>query len=596
MDDRKSAPARAVPVPAQSGDRLDSWKEIAAYLKRDIRTVQRWEESEGLPVHRHIHKERGSVHAYRAEIDVWRQNRLKPLAAREPVEADSTLGTTPESPRTRRPRLIAGVAIALAGLAAASVFVARRLVPGPGRGQARIEGLAVLPFQNLSGDPAQDYLGDGIADELIAELGKTYPQLVISRTSTLPYKYLPKPLPEVGRELHVGCVVEGTVIRSGKEARVTVQLIEAATDRHLWANSYEGNLSDLLAFEHEIARAIVGEVQQKLTPQPRSPSDRMPLDSEAYDDYLKGRYSANQRSEEGLLNSLAYFQQALQKDGDFAAAYAGMGESYALLTGYGDAPAKDFYAKARAFSTKALAKDEGLAEAHAVLGLVMLYYDWDWAGAEQELKRAIGLQPSLATAHHWLAYCLLFAGRQREALGEIQRAAELDPLSLIIKVDISEILYYQRRYEDSIRQIQAALDFDPNSPVAHARLGHAFVQTSNYERAIEQFQQAVKLPSGNPSDLAGLAFAYARSGRRDEARKILARLRTLSQTKHVRLDRFALVYLGLGEQQEAIRCLEKAYAETERPALIYLTVEPEFDSLRSNQRFQDFMRRIGLSS
>ncbi len=467
---------------------------------------------------------------------------------------------------------------------------ARQSAPGP------IRSLAVLPLENLSGDPAQEYFADGMTDALITKLAKLGSVRVISRTSVVKYKGVKRALPEIGRELNVDAVVEGTVTRSGSRVRIDAQLIQTANDRHLWAESYERDLKDVLSLQDEVARDIAERIQIKLTAQESAALSRaQPVIPEAYQLYLQGRYFWNKRSEEGFQKAIELFEQAIAKDPGYAQAHAGLSDAYALLGSWPNARISrgEATARARAAALKALEMDDTLAEAHASLASVNLIYDWNWPVAEKEFKRAIQLNPGYATAHHWYAFYCASQGRMEEAVREIRLAQQLDPLSLIINTDVGEILYNSRRYDEAIVQFRKTLEMDPNFAPAHNSLGLTYLAKKQYPESIAELENAVRLSGGRPDFMAFLGAAYARAGRREEARKILEQVRTGPSTRYDPVLAIAWIHAALGERDEAFAWVEKVYPT--RPTEFYLLkVRPIADPLRSDPRFQALVRRLGL--
>jgi len=480
------------------------------------------------------------------------------------------------------------VALALVlSLSVLAVWVFR----SPGRAPTGIRSLAVLPLDNLSGDPSQDYFADGMTDELITDLAHIGALRVISRTSVMTYKHARKPLPEIARELNVDAVVEGTVLRSGEQVRITAQLIQARDDKHLWAERYEGNVRDTLALQKKVASAIAEQIRIEVTPQEQAALKKTKIvNPEAYESYLKGRYFWNKRTADGLQAAVAYFQQAIEEDPSYAQAYAGLADSYNLLGDweYGALPPSEAYPKAKAAAIKALELDNSLGEAHTSLAFSLDVFDWDWDSAEREYRRAIELNPGYATAHHWYADHLSEMGRNDEAIAEMRKAEHLDPLSLIISADMAGILLVAHRDDDALEQSRKAANMDANFAIAHLELGQAFVQKRSYKEAVAEFQKAITLSGGSISSYANLAYAYALSKRRGEALKIVNDLKTRS-TRNA--SEIALMYVGLGDKNEAMRWLEKAFEAHFNPSIL---VRPAFDPLRSDPRFQNLEHRIGL--
>ena len=478
-------------------------------------------------------------------------------------------------------------------LVPALVILMAWIVHSASRPSSNIRSLAVLPLESLSGDASQDYFADGMTDELITDLGKISALRVISRTSVMPYKRVRKSLPQIARELSVDAVVEGTVLRSGEQVRITAQLIQASADKHLWAESYEGDLRDTLALQKKVARAIAEQIRINLTPQEQAVLKNVKVvNPEAYEAYLKGRYFWNKRTADGLKKAIDYFNQAIEKDPNYAQAYTGLADSYALLGDweYGILAPKEAFPRAKAAATKALELDNTLGEAHTSLAFSLDLFDWDWAAAEREFRRAIELNPGYATAHHWYAWHLSEMGRNREAIAEMRKAQNLDPLSLIISADVAEILLVAHSYDQAIEQSRKTIDMDPNFAVAHYELGQALVQKHMYKEAIAELQKAIELSGGSTTCTSNLAFAYAASGRRKEAVKILSDLKNRSKQN---ASEIALMYVGLDEKDQAMTWLEKAYEERFNPSIL---LRPAFDPLRSDPRFQNLVRRIGLPS
>jgi TolB-like protein/DNA-binding winged helix-turn-helix (wHTH) protein/tetratricopeptide (TPR) repeat protein len=468
-------------------------------------------------------------------------------------------------------------------------------LPLRGRADAPIRSLAVLPLENLSGDPSQDYFSDGMTDELIAELGQISQLRVISRTSAMTYKGARKPLPQIARELNVDAVVEGTVLRSGNRVRITAQLILASAEKHLWAHSYEVVLKDILLLQKDVARSIAGQIRTKLnSTEATGLNHSKAVNPEAYDAYLKGRYFWNKRTGEGLKKAIGYFTQAIETDPTYAPAYSGMADSYALMGDweYGVLPPADAFPKAKAAAAKALALDNTLGEAHTSLAFVFDLFDWNWEAAEREYRQAVDLSPNYATVHQWYSWHLIVLGKTGEALAEMGKAEGLDPLSLIISADMADVLLISRRYDEAIQQSRKTMEMDPHFAVAHYQLGQAFVQKRMDDEAIAELQQAIGLSGGNKTFRSALAYAYARSGRRDKALEILNDLNNRLNNGFLNASEIALVYIGLGDKDQAMTWLEKAYGERFNPSVL---IRPSFDPLRSDPRFQNLLRRIGLS-
>jgi TolB-like protein/Flp pilus assembly protein TadD len=459
----------------------------------------------------------------------------------------------------------------------------------------KIRSLAVLPLEDLSGDSAQEYFADGMTDELIMSLGQISALRVISRTSVMGYKRVRKPLSQIARELSVEAVVEGTVMRAGARVRIAAQLIEAPADKRLWARSYDEDFRDTIGLQHRVARNIAEQVQATLSlrEQDRLEGGR-PVDPQAYEVYLKGRYFWNKRTEHGLRNAIECFDEAIWADPTYAPAYAGLADSYALAGDWqhGFLSPNDAFPRARSAAEKALAFDEKLGEAHTSLAFALDVYYWEWKMAETEHKRAIVLNPSYATAHHWYAWHLIVTGRDREAIDELQKAASLDPLSLIIGADLADALCIARLNDEAVEQSCKILAMDQSFAIGHYQLGQALTYNRMPEEAVAEFLTAIALGGESAPFISNLAYALAISGRRDEAAALVKKLEAVHGQDSPFHANIALASLGMGEKDEAMRWLERAYESRFNPSIL---MRPGFDPLRSDARFQKLMRRIGLS-
>jgi TolB-like protein/DNA-binding winged helix-turn-helix (wHTH) protein/Flp pilus assembly protein TadD len=457
-----------------------------------------------------------------------------------------------------------------------------------------IRSLAVLPFESLSSDPSQDYFADGMTEELISDLGQIRALRVISRTSVMVYKHERKPLPQIARELNVDAVVEGTVLRSGDQVRVTAQLIEAAADKHLWSQSYEGELRDTLALQNQVARAIADQIRISLNPQEQAAlkSARV-VNPEAYVSYLKGRYFWNKRTVDGLKVALAYFNQAIDEDPRYAQAYSGLADTYALLGDwqYAAMTPREALPKAKAAAIKALELDGSLGEAHNSLAFCLDGFDWDFDSAGKEFLLAIELNPGYATAHHWYAWHLALLHRFDEAIAEMKKAENLDPLSLVINADLAELLAMAHSYDQAILQSRKTIEMDPNFGLAHNHLAQAYLQKQMNDEAVKELQIAVQLSGGGPTCIANLARAYVASGKASEAEKLLSDLKKRSNPSQSLASEIAMIYVALGDSDQAITWLNKGYQERFNPGVL---LRPGFDPIRSDPRFADLVRRVGL--
>jgi len=465
-------------------------------------------------------------------------------------------------------------------------------------GRARppqIRSLAVLPFENLSGDTDQDYFADGMTDALINDLGQISALRVISRTSVMAYKGAKKSLPVIARQLHVDAVVEGSVRRYGDKVQINVQLVQASTDLQLWGKSYEQDLRDILTLQNTAARAIADEIQIKLTPQEQARLSRNdPVDPAAHEAYLTGRFYWNKRTPQGLQKSIDYLEKAIAKDPKYAVAYAALADSYHLLPELTAVPASEAFPKARTAALKALQLDDSLAEAHTALGNVKEDYDWDWQGAEKEYKRAIELDPGYEIAHLWYSNLLLELGRLPEALAEARTAQQLDPLSAFTNDNLAAILYYAGEFDQAVEQCQKTLEIDPASHQAHRHLGQVYIQERRYPDAVSELKKAVELSPGSTEALAELGYVLGISGKKEEARQILLELQDSSQHRAVSSYHLAIVHIGLGERELALQSLRKA-VDDHSPGVVHLKVSPFFQEFRSDQRFERMLLDVGLS-
>ncbi len=576
----------AVPPESPPGDRLNSWKEIAAYLKRDVRTLHRWEAQEGLPIHRHLHKKRGSVYAYRSELEAWWNERRLRLDKQE------------NSPAWRWGWLRIGfTGVALLLVLSASVYLVRQRVVARAIVSDRRIMLAVLPFENLSGDPKQEYFSDGLTEEMIARLGSLNPQrlAVIARSSSMRYKHTSLGVTQIGRELGVDYVLQGTVRRDGADVRVTSELVQVRDQTHLWSRSYQRQLGDILALQGDLAQAVAAEIQVQLTPaQQTHLAGGHPTTPEAHEAYLKGLYFWNKFNEQSMREAITYFQQAVNLDPAYAEAYARLGSCYGILGNFSAIPPSESFPRNKVAALKALEIDDTVSEAHAQLAFATMFYDHDWPRAEKEFRRAIELNPNNPNAHRGLAQYFVSNARFDEALAEIERARELDPVSLGINSDKGWYLHFARKPDEAIAQLRKTLELDPNFAVAHFVLGNAYELRGDYDRAIAEYQTNIALSEPLSSRLGSLGHAYAMTGRKKEARQILSQLNEFSRHGYVSPYHTALVYVALGERDAALAWLEKAYND-HFWMTAFLKVDPRLDSLRSDSRFQDLLRRVGLS-
>jgi TolB-like protein/DNA-binding winged helix-turn-helix (wHTH) protein/Flp pilus assembly protein TadD len=522
----------------------------------------------------------------------------------ELAESQAAPATQPDPPVTTPPPKIQWKKYATVlslGLVAllASWFVIKRTRTQPRSAaaglSAHIRSLAVLPLQNLSGNKEQDYFADGMTDELITNLGQMSALRVISRTSVMHYKQTTETVPQIGRELGVDAILEGTIFLSGSRVRITAQLIDAHSDRHLWAHAYERDLRDVITLQDEVARDIADEIRVKLTPQERARlTTYHPVNPEAHEAYLKGRYYWNQFTANDLKKSLPLFQEAIVKDPKYALGYSGLADYYGVsYVRFGSVSRDEVCSKGEAAAIKAVELDDSLAEGHHSLASMRLFCDWDAKGAESEFKRAIQLNPSYSEAHRVYADLLVARGHTRQAISEAQRAVENDPMSGDINMLLGWVYYMSRDYEQAIRQERKTIALDPKRPSTHFVLGTAYAKEGKYDLAILEYRKFAELAGADPSTSPWVGYAYGLAGRRHDALEVLKRLNSRSVHRPVWAYGEAIIYLGLGDKKRAFAWLEKAY-QAHDWGLIEMNADPRFDSLRSDPRFQDLVRRIGF--
>jgi TolB-like protein/DNA-binding winged helix-turn-helix (wHTH) protein/Tfp pilus assembly protein PilF len=457
-----------------------------------------------------------------------------------------------------------------------------------------IHSIAVLPLENLSGDPSQEYFADGITDALITELAQFSSFRVISRTSAMHYKGSRQPLPAIARELNVDAIIEGSVTRVGNRVRINVQLLEARSDHHLWAKAYDRDTREIMSLQQDVADSIAHEIQAKLTPQEnlRQAQNRQ-VDPEAYDNYLRGLYFWHKFTEPGMRQAQEYFEKSVQKDPSYALGYAWLANTYGQLGDY-VGPRKDFMLKSKETSQKALQLDDNVAVAHGALGWVRWAYDWDWPGAESEFKRAIQLSPGHALSHGIYARYLDSMGRFEEAIQEHRIAGELDPLDLVLIYDLGDHFGVSREYDKAIVEYRLVLGMDPNFIGAHRGLALAYEGKGMEKESISEWEQEAML-AGTPEVAEGIKIAFARGGYKGALKaRLTYDQHRRSEGSQVSFSRFARTYAALGEKDLAVQALEKAFAE--REPMAWLNVDPEWDPIRADRRFQDLVRRAGLPS
>jgi TolB-like protein/Flp pilus assembly protein TadD len=620
-----------------ANDRLDSWKEIAAYLNKEVRTVQRWEKSLGLPVRRLAQGKQGTVFAYKLDLDAWWQESQTKLededdksdagaaasgsgasvgagasgsdvvvlaaaadrAERDPSDSDrsgknhSEKDRAGESSTVARPDLIRRLTVlCLLIIVAAGVasVAARFWLRTPGGVPRAKMVLAVRPFKNMSGDPGQDFVADGLTEEMITRLGQLHPEeMGVIRLSPA---YASSTLDRIAQEVHANYILEGGVRQSGKRVAITAQLIQVSDQTQVWGESYERDLQDVLSIQAEVASAIAGGALNKL---PHAHPLVRQVNREAYLAYLEGRYFWNKRTEEGFSKAITLFKRSIEIDPTYAPPYAGLADCYELLGSapYSTLAPKEAFPQAEAAARKALELDSTLAEAHVPLGYSELVYEWNLPEAQKEFGKALQLRPGYATAHQFYGYYLTAMGRLDEAIAERKKAVDLDPISPLLNSALAEAYYHARRFDVTIDESHKALELDPGYAIALVNIGRAYEQMGMHQQARDAFQKVLAFAPDEPAILALMGHEYAVSGDEVHANQILAQLTALSSKKYVPAVYFALVYIGLGRKDDAFRWLDKAYDER-CEYLVYLNSEPLADPLRGDPRFSSLLSRIGL--
>lgn len=535
-------------------DRLESWKEIATYLRRGVRTVRRWEKEEGLPVHRHVHKKLATVYAHRSEVDAWWEGRRGHVTASAAAARDRR--------RSGSTRVI----------------------------------IAVLPFANMSSDSEQDYFGDGLTEEMISQLGRVSPETlgVIARTTVMQYKGVSAPVRRIADELNVDYVLEGGVRCEAERVRITAQLIHGRDQTHVWAGSYEQPMRSILPLQRELAADISREIRLKLSARrPAGFRDVDTVNPEAYRAHLKGRHFLNEFTPESVRRSVQYFRRAIDADPAYAPAYASLAEAYERLPMWVDAPSEHTLPLALEAAEQAVRLDPDLPEAYASLGVIHANYLWDWPKAEAHFQRALELNPGSSPARRWYAEFLAEMGRIDEALAVLEWARTHDPLSRGIQACRAFVLWLGRRFDEAIAEAELVLEIDPNYAMALIRLGAAYEGKGRHAKALEAFRRAEKAAPGLMDCISLQGYVQARAGEKREARKQLERLRRLASRQYVPTFLFANVCLGLGEHDKAVRFMEQEYDA--RGWYMLLTGQaPLYDPLRSHPRFQALVRLMNF--
>ena len=574
-------------------DRLDSWKEIAVYLTRDVRTVQRWEKTAGLPVRRLLVDKQGSVYAYKSELDAWRDERQPQLEAEPEKESSSPLGF-----RKFHWMIAVPIVLAAGGLLSLGLHLARNNSGLNERPAVRRVKLVVLPFANLSGDPSQEYFSDGITEEIITQLARLDPErlgVIAAESSKL---FAGKSIAEVGRALGVQYAIEGSVRRGGNQVRVDVQLIQVSDQTHFWAESYTHDLVDVLSVQDQVAAAVGSQIRVAL---PLSAvgvngsarAQSRSVNPEAYDAYLRGRFEWTHRG--NLHKSIEAYQEAIEKDPQYALAYAGLASSYALRARapYEEMSPIKIQPIARQAAEHALRLDPQLAEAHAVLADISFRYDWDFEAAEREFRLALSLGPNNVDAHENYLHYLIARNKMQQAQEEVTRAVDLDPRWPLFNTFRAEIFCYVRDYDSAIAKADSTIKQSAGYWLPYIWLGSSYREKKMYREALDAFTQGRKISGDYPAMIALYGHSLALSGDPTGARKALAELRRVARSRYVSSLYFAAIYTGLGENNTALDWLDKAYAERS-DRLVYLGVDPMADPLRSEPRFRDLLRNVGL--
>jgi TolB-like protein/Tfp pilus assembly protein PilF len=573
--------------------RLGSWKDIAAYLQRDVSTVQRWEKREGMPVHRHLHGKLGSVYAFRSEIDAWWENRSVLLGEQDHASEDRDrpsvalwpgLGTDAAKWRAGWTRWLG-----IAGLTALAVAAVTFVVDGTHTADPQaptIRSLAVLPLANLSADASQEYFALGMTDELIGALARISALRVVSRTSAMSLNGSDKSLPALARELNVDAVLEGSVQRAGDRVRIRIQLIHAPTDTHLWAGEFERQLTDVLTLQNEIAREVAQEIRVSITPQERTRMASAALvNPAAHDEYLLGRYLLWKFIEEDRVRAVEHFNRAIQIDPGYAAAHAGLAHAWWMRGVFGSLSMKEVAPPAGAAARRALELDDRLAEAHAAKAYVQGMFDWNWKDAEATVRHAIEIDPNSLEAHYVYSLLLMALGRLPEAITQIERSAQLDPLSAQVHSTFGRILYRARRWDEAIAQLQRAIELEPRNDGAYSRLGNTYEQMGKYEEALASYTKQGALMGHSGGENRNMARLYAAMGKADEARRLVG--------SH--MDRWPEVHVALGDKDTAFSLLFRSVDKQQSEDWpLYVMSDPQYERLHGDPRWNELLARMDL--
>jgi adenylate cyclase len=571
---------------------LDGWKAISAYLGRTAKTCRKWEHELGLPVHRLDDSASAHVVAYADELDRWKEEKLEGETLQPPR---SFLG------RGRKTRAWMIAASVITVLVVVGILVRPTRLGEKISGLQTVKRIAILPFVDLSPDKAQEHLGDGIADILINALNGVEGLRTAARTSAFYFKGKDVTPKEIGRKLNVEWILEGSVQVSDTRMRVVASLLSAADGFQLWTERYDRNSVDIFAVEDEIARSVVDSLKVKIMGEKTTPLVKPgTANVAAYNLHLQGKYLLGKRGFDDLLNAVTYFEKAINLDPRFALGYAGVADAFAVLGNNCCLPAREAYPKSKAYAVKALEIDDQLADAHDALSSIKRDYEWDFAGAEEEIKRALEINPKRSESHAYYALLLSSLGRHDEAIREIKVARDLDPLGLRIRANVGNSLYYARRYAEAEQELKRELEFEPDNCIVYDYLQKLYAAMGRFEEALEfgapKYRECAFGSQYMNSEIADArqAFVYARMGKTEEARRILKGRESIGgYGAFVSRAHLAATYGWLGEKDKAFRLLEKAYEERDAK-LFLLKVDPRFDCLRPDPRFTDLLRRIGL--
>ncbi|MFL6301545.1 MAG: tetratricopeptide repeat protein [Terriglobales bacterium] len=591
-----NTPDSPIAAKRQPEDRLDSWKEIAAFMNRDVRTVQRWEKSEGLPVHRHLHEKAGSVYAYRAELQAWWRSAESKVASEPAVAAHSSsedpeevIELLPDNPYHQnwfRWRVLWGVMAAVL-LVAAGYWISK-IIPASSNRPVRV---AVMPFTDLRGDPLHLAFPAGMTEELSTQLNRLNPdELAVVPSSTVAH-YSGMAADELGKKLDVAYVTEGSVLLDGENVRINVHLIRTTDQAQVWSESYSGSFRDVIDLQSKVATAIAGEVKVHVVAKPHANPQ---VDPQAYNAFLRGRYFWNKRNLESIAKSIQFFSEAVQRDPNYAPAWAGLADTYNLLASAqsGALPPGVGFPKAKEAALKSIQLDPRLAEPHASLGYIALVYERDGTSAKAEFDKALELNPRYVTALQWRGQYFESIGKVHEGLQSVQQAHDLEPLNLPVNVALAEAYYFSRNYDQAIAQSKAALELDPESALAHYNLGRAYVMKQSYAEGLAEFHRSYDAMQ-TPATLLPIGWALARSGQKQQAMAVIEQLKQISQKKYVPPVYFAMIYSGLEDKAATLDALEKAQQE-KSDYLIFLPVDPMADFLRDDPRFKKIMAEAAV--